>query len=267
MSPTEQDSYYHELHTASLSELLTWMNAEDWKVAEAVQAAQPQIEALLAALVPRMQEGGRLFYLGAGTSGRLGVLDASECPPTFGVEPGLVVGIIAGGDVALRTAVEGAEDNPKQGWADVAAHSPHKLDTLIGISASGNAAYVVGALEAARAAGMLTGAITMNAAGQLASAAAYPIIVNTGPEFLTGSTRLKAGTATKLVLNQISTVAMVRLGRVRGNKMVDMQLANDKLVERGTRMVMELAAVSETVAREALLAWGSVRAAVKALTS
>lgn len=247
----------------STAEILNGINAEDQKVAKAVQAVLPQIEKLVNQLVPRMQEGGRLFYMGAGTSGRLGVVDASECPPTFGVSHDVVIGLIAGGDAAIRKAVENAEDDDQQGWKDLLAnHITHK-DTVVGIAASGTTPYVIGALNEARKNGNLTACITCNLGSPVAEAAEYPIEVNVGPEFVTGSTRMKSGTAQKLVLNMISTTAMIKLGRVKGNKMVDMQLSNDKLVDRGTRMVMEGLNIEYDKAKALLLKHGSVRLAVE----
>jgi N-acetylmuramic acid 6-phosphate etherase len=262
MHTTEQPSNLDGLNTLPVATLLAAMNQEDTAVPVAVQGALPQLEAFVTALVHRMQQGGRLFYTGAGTSGRLGVVDASECPPTFGVPPGVVVGLIAGGDTAIRQAVEGAEDDAEQGWQDVLNHRPTPLDTVVGISASGSAPYVLGAVRQARRAGLLTGCITCNTGSVLAQAVECAIEVVVGPEFITGSTRLKAGTAQKLVLNMISTVAMIRLGRVHGNRMVDMQLTNAKLVERGTRYVMDATGLPFDEAQALLLEHGSVRRAV-----
>jgi N-acetylmuramic acid 6-phosphate etherase len=240
------------------------MNQLDQTVPLAVQQALPQIEQLVDATVARLQAGGRLFYIGAGTSGRLGVVDASECPPTFGVPAGLVVGIIAGGDTAIRQAVEGAEDDAEQAWRDLQAHNINEKDVLVGIAASGRTPYVIGGLQAARAAGLATGCIVCNAGSAVAAAAGFPVEVVTGPEFVTGSTRLKAGTAQKLVLNMLTTATFVRLGRVKGNKMVDMQLSNEKLVARGERMLMDELGVSEAEAAALLKQHGSVRAALAA---
>jgi len=261
---TEAESHYSDLEQQPTAALLAAMNAEDKTVPEAVELALPAIEALIEVLVPRMQQGGRLFYLGAGTSGRLGIVDASECPPTFGVPQGLVIGLIAGGDAAIRKAVEGAEDNPTQGWLDLLDHQPTPFDTLIGLSASGGAPYVVEALKAAREAGLLTGCIVCSEGSRAAAAAEHPIEVIVGPEFLTGSTRLKSGTAQKLVLNMISTVTMIRLGKVKGNRMVDMQLSNAKLVARGTRMVADALSLPLEEAKALLLAHGSARKAIEA---
>ena len=264
---TESPSNHQNLEQKTIRELLEGINREDRTVAETVAQSIPQIEALVAQLVPRMKRGGRLFYLGAGTSGRLGVVDASECPPTFGVEPGRVVGLIAGGDGAIRTAVEFAEDDPKQAWKDLEAYELTAKDTVIGIAASGRTPYVIGGVATARAYGLLTGCIVCNARSRLAAAVEYPIEVVVGPEFVTGSTRMKAGTAQKLVLNMISTTLMIRLGRVRGNRMVDMQLSNEKLVERGIRMIMEATQLDRARAEELLHSYGSVRQAVDSLSS
>ncbi|TNE79969.1 MAG: N-acetylmuramic acid 6-phosphate etherase [Bacteroidetes bacterium] len=261
---TEQDSRYQALETLSTTEILQHINAEDHLVAPAVQAVIPQIEALVEACLVQMQKGGRLFYLGAGTSGRLGIVDASECPPTFGVPHGMVVGIIAGGDQAIRKAVEFAEDNTEQGWKDLQEHQINTNDFVVGITASGTAPYVLGAIAQCNEMGIPTGAITCNLNSPLGKLANYPIECVVGPEFITGSTRMKSGTAQKLILNMISSSLMIRLGRVKGNKMVDMQLSNDKLVDRGTRMVMESISVDYQTAQALLLKEGSVRAAVEA---
>lgn len=261
---TEEASYYDHLEQWPISNILEWMNHEDLTVPQAVQKALPQIEQLVEATVARLQAGGRLFYIGAGTSGRLGVVDASECPPTFGVPAGLVVGIIAGGDTAIRQAVEGAEDDAEQAWLDLQAHNINEKDVLVGVAASGRTPYVIGGLQAARAAGLATGCIVCNAGSAVAAAAEFPVEVVTGPEFVTGSTRLKAGTAQKLVLNMLTTATFVRLGRVKGNKMVDMQLSNEKLVARGERMLMDELGVSEAEAAALLQQHGSVRAALAA---
>ena len=250
-----------------LNVLLQNINREDHTVPQAVAIVIPQIEALVVLAVERMRKGGRLFYIGAGTSGRLGIVDASECPPTFGVHHGMVVGIMAGGDRAIRKAVEFAEDDPEQGWKDLQDHGINTGDVLIGIAASGRTPYVIGAVEKARDAGLLTGCITCNPGSKLAAAAEYPIEVVVGPEFVTGSTRMKAGTAQKLVLNMISTSIMIQLGRVKGNKMVDMQLTNEKLVKRGIRMIMEELDLDEENAEKWLLQYGSVRKATEAFRS
>jgi N-acetylmuramic acid 6-phosphate etherase len=261
---TESDSNYDHLEKMSVGELLKNINKEDQKVALVVDKCIPKIEKLISQIVLRMQRGGRLFYIGAGTSGRLGIVDASECPPTFGVPHGMVVGIIAGGDGAIRKAVEFAEDDREQGWKDLQAYSVKEDDTIIGIAASGRTPYVIGTIEEARKMGCLTGCITCNAETELAKTSEYPIEVLVGPEFVTGSTRMKAGTVQKLVLNMISTAVMIQLGHVAGNKMVDMQLSNEKLVERGVQMVVHQLKVSESEARKMLTKHGSVRAVINA---
>ena len=256
---TEQPSRYDHLEQMSVSELLTHINEEDQRVAEAVRRSLPQIEALVEAVERRMMRGGRLFYVGAGTSGRLGVLDASELPPTFGVPDTWVVGVIAGGEQALRHAVEGAEDREEQGWNDLSAYQPVADDTVIGIAASGTTPYVIGAVRQARQHGLLTGCITSNPHTPLAHEVEYPIETIVGPEFVTGSSRMKSGTAQKMVLNMISTSLMIRMGRVQGNRMVDMQLTNDKLIDRGTRIIQESLGLDYEEARERLLQAGTVR--------
>lgn len=262
---TEQDSLYSNLDKMSTHELLMGINAEDHKVADAVGACIPQIAKFVDGAVERLRRGGRVFYMGAGTSGRLGITDASEIPPTYGVS-GVFIGIIAGGDTAIRNAVEGAEDNPAQGWEDILAYKPTPDDCIVGISASGGAPYVVGAIKKAREMGMLTGCITCNKGSVAASLCDCPIEAVVGPEFVTGSTRMKAGTAEKLILNMISTSVMVRLGRVKGNHMVDMQLTNKKLVDRGTRMIMDETGIEDyEKAKALLLKYGSVRAAIQSL--
>ena len=255
---TEQPSHYDHLEQMSVAELLQHINDEDQQVAKAVRQAIPQIRALVEAIEPRMKRGGRLFYVGAGTSGRLGVLDASELPPTFGVPDNWVIGLIAGGDKALRHAVEKAEDIAEEGWKDLLAYQPTTDDTVLGIAASGTTPYVVGAVSQARAHGLLTGCITSNPHTPLAEAAAYSIETIVGPEFVTGSSRMKSGTAQKMVLNMISTSLMIRLGRVKGNRMVNMQLTNEKLVDRGTRMVQDSLGLDYDEARQRLLEAGSV---------
>ncbi len=255
---TEQPSRYDHLEQMPIGELLQHINEEDMLVAEVVRQAIPQIEALVEAIEPRMRRGGRLFYVGAGTSGRLGVLDASELPPTFGVPETWVTGVIAGGDEALRHAVERAEDRAEQGWRDVESYRPAADDAVIGIAASGTTPYVVGAVEEARRHGLLTGCITSNPSTPLAAAAHYPVETIVGPEFVTGSSRMKSGTAQKMVLNMISTTLMIRMGRVQGNRMVNMQLTNDKLVDRGTRMLQDSLGLSYEEARQRLLEAGSV---------
>lgn len=264
LPPTEQAGPVEDLHTLSVGELVAAMHHVDHDVQPAVEAALPALVGFIEALVPRMEQGGRLFYLGAGTSGRLGVVDASECPPTFGVEPGKVVGLMAGGDAAIRQAVEGAEDDAEQGWKDLVEHGVSDVDSVVGIAASGRTPYVLGALRTAQHRGLLTGCITCNPNSAIVAACAHPIVAVTGPEFVTGSTRMKAGTATKLLLNRLTTATMIRLGHVHGNRMVDMQLTNEKLVERGQRMVAERTGLSADQARGLLLKHGSVRAAINA---
>lgn len=259
---TEQSSHYEHLEKMPLGELLSSINNEDKTIAFAVEKALPQIEALVNEIVPRMKNGGRLFYIGAGTSGRLGIVDASECPPTFGVPFDMVNGIIAGGDKAIRRAVENAEDDADQAWADLQSNRISANDIVIGIAASGTTPYVIGGLEKCNENNILTGCITCNAGSPLATTAHFPIEVVVGPEFVTGSSRMKAGTAQKLVLNMISTATMIQLGRVKGNKMVDMQLSNNKLVDRGVRMIMEQIPVSYETGSELLSKYGSVRKAV-----
>lgn len=259
---TEQASKYEHLEKMSVHELLTNINNEDKTVPHAVEKALPQIEAVVAQVVNQLKLGGRLFYIGAGTSGRLGVVDASECPPTFGVPFDLVNGIIAGGDTAIRRAVENAEDNATQAWIDLQAHNIDKNDVVIGIAASGTTPYVIGGLESCNQHNIVTGSISCNAGSPLSLTAQFPIDVVVGPEFVTGSSRMKAGTAQKLVLNMISTAAMIQLGKVKGNKMVDMQLSNVKLVDRGVKMIMGEIPVSYEEASDLLKKYGSVRKAV-----
>ncbi len=232
MSTTESSSSFDHLEHMPIKDLLININREDHRVPEVISQLIPEIEALVKEIVARMQQGGRLFYIGAGTSGRLGIVDASECPPTFGVPADLVIGIIAGGDQAIRKAVEFAEDDPEQAWVDLKKHQIGPLDSLVGIAASGRTPYVIGGLKAAREAGILTGSISCNSGSTLSKAAEYPIEAVVGAEFVTGSTRMKSGTAQKLILNMISTTVMIQLGRIKGNKMVDMQLSNAKLVQR-----------------------------------
>ncbi|MBQ5979560.1 MAG: N-acetylmuramic acid 6-phosphate etherase [Bacteroidales bacterium] len=259
---TEQSSLYDHLDRMSTGELLSAINTEDRTVPVAVAGAIPQIERLVDGIVERISRGGRVFYLGAGTSGRLGVVDASEIPPTYGVRD-VFIGLMAGGDKAMRNAVEGAEDSLTGGWEDMLPFNPGPDDVLVGIAASGTTPYVIGALDTARSKGLLTGCITCNEGSPAAAAADIPIVVVVGPEFVTGSTRMKAGTAQKLVLNMISTASMIRLGHVKGSKMIDMQLTNHKLVDRGTRMIMEETGIEDyDYARSLLLGHGSVREAV-----
>lgn len=264
MSVTESSSRYKNLEKMSVRKLLESINQEDEKVPAVIRKVIPTMEALIKVIVERMASGGRLFYIGAGTSGRLGVVDASEIPPTYGLSEGRVIGLIAGGDKAIRRAVEHAEDDPEQAWKDLKKYRIGKKDVLIGIAASGRTPYVVGGLRRARETGITTGCITCNHATELAMHADYPLEIVVGPEVVTGSTRMKAGTAQKLALNMISTATMIRLGHVKGNKMVDMQLTNNKLIHRGTRMIMEELGVSEKSAAQLLKKYGSVRKAVRA---
>ena len=267
MNVTEAQSRYNHLEKLSAGELLKHINEEDKTVPFAVEKALPAIEKLVTALVPKLKEGGRLFYIGAGTSGRLGIVDASECPPTFGVSQDLVIGIIAGGDTAIRKAVEFAEDNKEQAWEDLKKFNISSKDFVVGIAASGHTPYVIGGLELCAKHNILTGCITCNNNTPLAAAANYPIEVIVGPEFVTGSTRMKAGTAQKLTLNMISTTAMIQLGRVKGNKMVDMQLSNNKLVKRGIKMLMDELKLKEEDAKILLEKYGSVRKAIDKFNS
>ncbi|MBQ8423889.1 MAG: N-acetylmuramic acid 6-phosphate etherase [Coprobacter sp.] len=260
---TESSSPYRHLETLSVNEVLTNINAEDRKVADVVAEAIPQITALVEQLIPRMRRGGRLFYMGAGTSGRLGVLDASEIPPTYGMPQGRVIGLIAGGDTALRLPVEAAEDAGEKGWLDLQAHDISTLDTVVGIAASGTTPYVIGALRRCREQGILTASITCNPASPVAQEADIAIEVVTGAEVVTGSTRMKAGTAQKMVLNMISTATMIGLGRVEDNRMVHMQLTNKKLIDRGTRMIVASTGLPYDKAQEWLLCYGSVSKAVE----
>lgn len=262
---TEASSLYQNLELMSTQEIIEGINREDQKVALAVAAQLPAIERLIDAIYPKMQEGGRLFYIGAGTSGRLGVVDASECPPTFGVDFNTVVGIIAGGDSAIRKAVEFAEDDLTQAWKDLQAFEISALDSVVGIAASGSTPYVIGGVKAAKKLGCVTGSITCNEGSALSQEVAFPVEVVVGPEFVTGSTRMKSGTAQKLVLNMLSTSLMIKLGKVKGNKMVDMQLSNDKLVDRACKMVIEATGVSYVKAAEVLAKEGSVRNAIIAI--
>ena len=257
---TEEPSLYNHLEDMTVHDLLVDINTEDKKVAFVVEKAIPQIEKLVTLLVPRMQKGGRLFYMGAGTSGRLGVLDASEIPPTFGVSANHVIGLIAGGDVALRNAVENAEDDTQQGWKDLVKHQVNTTDTVVGIAASGTTPYVVGALHECRT----HGCITSNPGTPMAAEADVPIEMVVGPEFVTGSSRMKSGTGQKMILNMISTSVMIRLGRVKGNKMVNMQLTNKKLVDRGTRMLVDELGLEYGHAQRLLLMYGSVEKALEA---
>ncbi|MFQ9997246.1 MAG: N-acetylmuramic acid 6-phosphate etherase [Hoylesella buccalis] len=255
---TEEASLYNDLEHKSVEELLQDINTEDQKVALAVQKTIPQIAKLVKLIVPRMKQGGRIFYMGAGTSGRLGVLDASELPPTFGVSKTLVIGLIAGGDTALRNAVEAAEDDEEHGWNELAEHNINSNDTVIGIAASGTTPYVVGALRDAREHGILTACITSNPDSPMAAESDIAIEMIVGPEYVTGSSRMKSGTGQKMILNMISTAVMIQLGRVKGNKMVNMQLTNQKLVDRGTRMLVDLLGLDYGKAKSLLLLHGSV---------
>jgi N-acetylmuramic acid 6-phosphate etherase len=260
---TEQSSKYEHLEQMSVADLLSNINNEDKTVPLAVEKALPQIEALVSKVVEKMKLGGRLFYIGAGTSGRLGIVDASECPPTFGVPFDLVNGIIAGGDKAIRRAVENAEDNTTQAWIDLQEQNISSNDVVIGIAASGTTPYVIEGLKKCNENNIVTGCITCNEGSPLALTAEFPIVVVVGPEFVTGSSRMKAGTAQKLVLNMISTATMIQLGKVKGNKMVDMQLSNDKLVDRGVKMIMGEIPVDYETASKLLKEFGSVRKAVE----
>ena len=260
---TESSSHFDNLEQMSVAELLQGINQEDKSVPLAVEKALPQIEKLVTNIVPKMQRGGRLFYIGAGTSGRLGVVDASECPPTFGVSFDKVIGLIAGGDGAIRKAVEFAEDDTEQAWKDLEAYGISEKDFVIGIAASGRTPYVIYGLLACREKGILTGCITCNPNSELANSCDFPVEVVTGPEFVTGSTRMKAGTAQKLVLNMVSTSVMIQLGLVKGNKMVDMQLSNHKLVNRGVKMLMDELKIGEEEASALLQQHGNVRKALQ----
>ncbi|MBP1618620.1 MAG: N-acetylmuramic acid-6-phosphate etherase [Bacteroidetes bacterium] len=260
---SEQPSIYDNLERMPVGELLAHINEEDQKVALAVQKTLPQIEKLVSLIVPKMENGGRIFYIGAGTSGRLGVLDASEIPPTFGVDSGHIIGLIAGGDTALRNPVEKAEDDVNKGWNDLLAYQINAKDTLIGIAASGTTPYVIGALKTAKENGILTASISSNPNSPLSDVADILIETVVGPEFVTGSSRMKSGTAQKMVLNMISTSVMIKLGRVKGNKMINMQLTNAKLVDRGTRMLVEELGLGYEEANKLLLEFGSASEAIK----
>lgn len=260
---TEQSSPYHHLEKMSVAEITQAINHEDKTVALAVEKALPSIQKLIEVITIKMKNGGRLFYIGAGTSGRLGIVDASECPPTYGVPPDWVNGIIAGGDQAIRKAVEFAEDDANQAWADLQSYNINTNDVVIGIAASGTTPYVIGGIQKAKTHEITTGCIVCNQGSPLAAEVQYPIEVVVGPEFITGSTRMKAGTAQKLILNMISTTVMIQLGRVKDNKMVDMQLNNQKLVERAIHMLMEASTVDLSTAKKLLHKYGSVREALK----
>ncbi|NVJ88957.1 MAG: N-acetylmuramic acid 6-phosphate etherase [Flavobacteriaceae bacterium] len=259
---TEQDSNYNHLEQMSIADLLMNINNEDKTVPYAVEKALPQINELTLQIVNQLKKGGRLFYIGAGTSGRLGIVDASECPPTFGVPHELVVGLIAGGDSAIRKAVEFAEDSTTQGWLDLKEHNINSNDIVVGIAASGTTPYVIGALDICNKENIITGCITCNKNSPLALKAKYPVEVVVGPEFVTGSSRMKAGTAQKLVLNMLTTATMIQLGKVKGNKMVDMQLSNNKLVDRGEKMLMNSLQINREKANELINIYGSVREAI-----
>jgi N-acetylmuramic acid 6-phosphate etherase len=260
---TESSSHYQDLEQMPVTEILTSINQEDQKVALAVQKVLPMVEQAVVQIVACFRKGGRLFYIGAGTSGRLGVVDASECPPTFGVPHEWVVGLIAGGDAAIRKAVEFAEDNTLQAWKDLERHNINSNDFVMGIAASGTTPYVIGGLQTCNENGIATGCITCNPGSPMGSLAQSPIEVAVGPEFVTGSTRMKAGTAQKLILNMISTSVMIQLGRVKGNKMVDMQLSNDKLIARAEKMLMDELKIAPDLAADLIQQYGNVRAAIQ----
>ena len=261
---TEESSLYNDLEKKSFLEILTEINDEDHKIADAVKHEIPAIERLVSQILPRMKRGGRLFYLGAGTSGRLGVLDASEIPPTYGIPPTVVIVFIAGGDTALRNAVEKAEDDEEGGWRDLQTRGINETDSVIGIAASGTTPYVIGALKRCRENGILTGCITSNPGAPITKACEVPIVTVVGPEYVTGSSRMKSGTAQKMVLNMISTSLMIKLGRVKGNRMVNMQLNNKKLIDRGTRMIVDELHMDYDRAHALLLLHGSVKKAIDA---
>ena len=256
---TELPSHYRHLEKMTITDLLVNINSEDKQVALAVEKVIPEIDKLVQAVSDNMLAGGRLFYIGAGTSGRLGILDASECEPTFGIPKGLVVGMIAGGDIAIKNPVEFAEDDTEQGWKDLSAHHINSKDFVIGIAASGNTPYVIGALNACRENNISTGSISCNPSSPLSASADFPVEVIVGPEFVTGSSRMKAGTAQKLILNMVSTSAMIQLGRVEDNKMVNMELTNNKLVDRGVKMIMQAKGLSYETSKELLLKYRSVK--------
>ncbi len=261
---TEETSNYNDLEKMSVHELLQHINAEDKTVADAVAKAIPQTEKLVSNIVDKMLAGGRLFYMGAGTSGRLGILDASEIPPTFGLPYGIIIGLIAGGEKAIQKAIENAEDSETKGWEDLEAHGINDKDVVIGIAASGTTPYVIGAMQQCQKRNITTGSISCNPGSPMSMHADFPIEVVVGPEFVTGSTRMKSGTAQKLILNMISTAVMIQIGRVEGNKMVNMQLTNDKLVDRGTKMLMEKTGITDyEAAKNLLLKNGSVKRAME----
>lgn len=265
---TEQSSNYRHLEKMTVEEILTAINNEDKTVPHAIEKVLPQIEKLASAVSDKMLSGGRLFYIGAGTSGRLAVVDASECPPTFGVPQGLVIAIIAGGSEAITQAVENAEDDAHQGWKDLESHGITGSDVVVGIAASGTTPYVIGALEECKRRGITTGSIANNPGSPLALIADYPVAVEVGPEFITGSTRMKSGTSQKLILNMLSTTAMIQLGRVEDNKMVNMQLTNEKLIDRGTKMIMDKLNLQDyDAAKNLLIQFGSVKKAIEQANS
>ena len=261
---TESDSHYDHLETMTTMDLMSGINEQDKLVADAVKHAFPEIEKCIDRVVAQMKRGGRLFYIGAGTSGRLGILDASECPPTFGVDHNMVIGLIAGGDTAIRKAVEFAEDDRDQAWIDLQSYDISSLDVVIGIAASGTTPYVIGGLEACQENNITSGCITCNPDSPITKVSDLPIVAVVGPEFVTGSTRMKSGTAQKMILNMITTSVMIKLGKIKGNKMVDMQLSNDKLVDRGTKMIQKETNTNYEQAKQLLLQYGSVRLAVQA---
>lgn len=261
---SEQESLYKDLEKKTIHEILVDINTEDQKVALAVQSIIPDIEKLVSQIVPRMKQGGRIFYLGAGTSGRLGVLDASEIPPTFGMPPHLILGLIAGGDIALRNPVENAEDDMEKGWKELLNYNVNDKDTVIGVAASGTTPYVIGALRKARENGILTGCITSNPDSPMAAESDVALEMIVGPEYVTGSSRMKSGTGQKMILNMITTTVMIQLGRVKGNKMVNMQLSNQKLIDRGTRMIVDELGLPYERAKSMLLLHGSVKKAIDA---
>jgi N-acetylmuramic acid 6-phosphate etherase len=262
---TESESPYRDIDKMPTRQILECINDEDSKIAPVVRSVIPSVHRLVDEVAEKMKKGGRLFYIGAGTSGRLGIVDASEIPPTFGLDQGFVIGLIAGGDGAIRKAVEKAEDNEELGWSDLEAYNIDQIDTVVGIAASGRTPYVIGALKRARERKILTACITSNPSTELARHADIPIVAVTGPEFVTGSTRMKAGTAQKLILNMLTTAVMIKLGRVKGNKMVHMQLTNQKLIERGTKMIVEELGIDSDKARNLLLLHGSVKKALDAM--
>lgn len=262
---TESSSAYGNLDQLSIAQILRTINEEDRTVPEAVSLALPQIEALVARTVDCLQKGGRLFYIGAGTSGRLGIIDASECPPTYGVPHGLVIGLIAGGDTAIRKAVENAEDDPNAASKDLLDYNINSKDIVVGIAASGRTPYVKGGLHWCRQEGITTGCIVCNPESEIASQADFPVEVVVGPEVVSGSTRMKAGTAQKLVLNMLTTTVMIKLGKVRGNKMTNMHLSNQKLRDRGVRMLQAELGIEENRAKELLLIHGGVEKVLQAI--